>query len=268
MDTALFIGAVLLALLLVWQDRVHALRIAAGLLLAFVLPGIGAAAALFPNPRLPRIERIVVSAGMSLALLVVGGILVEVGGASLRPLTWSILTGGAAIVFILVRHVRWRRAFHAARLDDGEHELDDPVTPGSNMRPPSLSRTVRRLAPLVLVAALLGGASWIGWHSATAQGQDSFTALSMIPDDDPNTTDQVRPLTIAVDCRELATTSYVLRVSGITTAATRFRFQLTPGEVWKQSLQVPAHNQITADLYRAGDTKPYRTVFVSGQVEQ
>jgi hypothetical protein len=244
----------LLAWPVVLQQAVAPARVVAGVLLAFVLPGAAGTAALFPDRGPSRLERLVLAPALSLALLVLGGLLLNALGLHLTTGTWSGLIVVATVVLAAVGYLRWRRG-----------SPDVPEAPAGGARPAVAGRTVRWLAPLAVAVALLGGAAWIGVHSATTQDQEAFTALSVVPDDDPDPSDQVRPVTLAVDSREGDVTRYTLKVHADAGADWQFALNLHPGEVWKHDLEVPITGRVTADLFKGDDdTTPYRTVFVSG----
>src|SRR5262245_60324357 len=98
-----------LAWLAIWQTTVPALRVVGGLLLAFVLPGLAATSALFPARAISRPERLVLTPGLSLALLVVGGLVLNVAGVKLTTLAWASLAALAGVTFaVLSFGRRWR----------------------------------------------------------------------------------------------------------------------------------------------------------------
>jgi uncharacterized membrane protein len=257
-------GAVL-AWLLALQDVVAPARVVAGVLLAFVLPGGAGTTALFPGLGPSRLERIVLAPALSLAVLVLGGLLLDVLGLHLTAGTWGGLTAVVTVALAGVGFARRRASGPPAGQSAGS-PAGRPVPP-SEPRPRSVGagRTAWRLAPLAVAVALLGGAAWIGLHSAAAQDQEAFTALSLVPDDDPSAADQVRPVTLAVDSREGDVTGYTLKVHADAGSDWQFSLRLQPGEVWKHDLDVPITGRVTADLFKGDDdSTPYRTVFLSG----
>jgi hypothetical protein len=38
------------------------------------------------------------------------------------------------------------------------------------------------------------------------------------------------------------------------------------GSAWRHSISVPTSDRVTANLYRSGDTTPFRTVYLHGSV--
>ncbi len=268
-EAAAVVVVTVLAWLLTKQDAVGSLRAAAGLALAFVLPGYAAAGALFGTVKISRIERAVVATCMSLGFLIIGGILVFVGGARLTSTTWSALTAIATVVLTVIGLGRWFLVHRVFGTMDDLHKDDIEPAPSDELARPSRWRIAARLAPFLLVLVFLGGASWVGWQSATKPDKHPFTALSMILTDDHNTTDKLRPVALAVECEEKTRTSYTLTVHGPSgTLIKQYAFTLQPGQIWKESLEVSTTESATADLFRSTDAAPYRSVFVSGQLEQ
>jgi len=252
----------LLAWALTAQGAVPPARWAGGALLAFALPGIAATGALFPTRPLPNVERAVLAPALSLAVVVLGGLLVDVLGMRLTAGTWGGLTAIATVVLAALRYLR---EFLAAR--DGRPVTVDAVPDEESGRFAAADdRTVAlKLGSLALVAVLLGGAFWIAMRSAVNQPEPGYTALSIVQEDDNNRSDALRPVTIAVECHEDDTTQYRVEVKGAKSGVlSRFFVTLDPGEVWKSDLQVPNTDKVTADLFKGTDSTPYRSVFLSG----
>jgi uncharacterized membrane protein len=270
------VGLALLAWVVASQHAVPPARVVAGLLLAFVLPGDAATATLFPGRTLSSVERIVLTPALSLAAVVLGGLLANVAGLRLTAGTWGGITVCATTILAGVGYVRWWRrasrqrpdpAGQASADDDSGDSAPETTTPDKRwaIRTATGGRLVWTVAPILLVVALLGVASWIAVGSASSQSQVTFTALSVLPDDDPNPLDPTRPVTLAVDSHEAQTTQYVLTVRGETADLGQYPLLLVPGQVWKLSIRVPRTERITADLFKDSDTTPYRSVFLSAK---
>jgi uncharacterized membrane protein len=253
--------AALVAWLLSAQHAVPPARWAAGLLLAFVVPGMAATAALFFGRPLSTMERVVLAPALSLATLVLGGLLLDALGLRLTAGSWGGLTAVATVVLAGVGYLRWLRATRGSRTVMVEAVPDDDA---GRFAPATNRQLVLKLGSLVLAAALLGGASWVALHSATNQSQAGFTALSMVHADDANQTDTLRPVTLAVFSHETVSTQYFLRLSGAQSVLNQFTISLQPGEVWQTVVQVPFGEKVTADLFKGVSTTPYRSVYVSG----
>ncbi|GAA5181291.1 hypothetical protein GCM10023322_15570 [Rugosimonospora acidiphila] len=309
----------LLAWLVALQHAVGPARVVAGLLLVFVLPGVAGNLALFPDTgtgagagadsaRPSRLERVVLVPALSLAVPVIGGVLLDVVGLHLTAGTWGGLGALTTVVLAGVGYLRGRHGLGAPagqRPGDLSAAATQVITAQATRIPPGTTQAVRtqaiktqavsaqasttqavttqavrppegrwsrrtalRLAPLGLAVVVLAGAAYIGLHSANLQRREAFTALSMLPDDDPNSTDQVRPVTLSVDCHEVEQTRYTVQVQEGDADGPRYQVSLAPGEVWKQDLNVPISDRVTANLFKGDGTTPYRTVFVSGLLPQ
>ncbi len=228
----------------------RAVTVPAGLLLALVLPGAAAGAALFAGRQITRVERLVLVPALSLGLLVLGGLGLFACGVPLTRWSWAALTAGTTVLASTVAHLRRRRATPAGAAAPVKAPVRRPVT---------WRRTAGRLAPLVLAGVLLGGAAWVSIASARAQAsRTAVTVLSMTSRD--RTASGDRTVTISVE----GSGGYVVRVTGpdgfdrILTATTG------ASGTWSTTLRVPATERVTAALYRASDLTPYRTVFVDG----
>lgn len=256
----------LLAWTLSAQGAVPPARWAGGALLAFVLPGFAATGALFLTRPLSTVERAVLAPALSLAVVVLGGLIVDVLGMRLTAGTWGGLT---AIATVLLAGVRYLREFLAARdaARDGRPVTVDAVPDEESGRFAAADRrtAVLKLGSLALVAVLIGGAFWIAMRSAHHPTGAGYTALSIIQEDDNNPSDGMRPVTVAVECHEDDTTRYLVQVQGAPSGTLiRTVVSLDPGEVWKSDLLVPGADKVTAELFKGTDTTPYRSVFLSG----
>lgn len=86
-----------------------ALRMVLGLLLVLVLPGYALTAALFPDPTLPRTDRLLYTVGLSLVVTILGGFVLNWTPWGLRPETWAVLlsylTLGGCVAAVVQRPV-------------------------------------------------------------------------------------------------------------------------------------------------------------------
>jgi uncharacterized protein DUF1616 len=211
----------------------------AGLALAFVLPGHALVGAVFARLALSRVERIVLTPALSLAVLVLGGLLLDIAQIRLTLGAWSLITGTVTVIAALVGHRR-----------------SDPV------RSFDRSTTMRWVVPAMIGALLLTSAGWISLRSATAQRDAvAVTGLSMVLVN-PAGTDPTRILAIDVTAIHSPRSAYRLVING----PDAFRMTVTPDVgpdgAWRRDIAVPSDGRVTADLYRAGDATPYRSVFV------
>jgi len=202
----------------------------AGLLLALVLPGAAATAALFPGRAVSRVERLVLVPALSLAVLVVGGLGLYLCGVTLTRWPWVALTAGTTVV----------------------------AAAATTRRPPGPTPRVRwrLLLPLALAAALLGTAGWVSVASARRQSAATpVTALSMVY---AGTGTDTRPVTVSVR----GSGDYRLRITGPDDYLTALTFTVEGS--WTKTVRVPATGRVTAQLYQGGEPTPCRWVFLAG----
>ncbi|HEY0601273.1 MAG TPA: DUF1616 domain-containing protein [Herpetosiphonaceae bacterium] len=99
--------AMLALALLGWDGGV--LRLVLGLLLVLVLPGYALTAALFPDPTLPRTDRLLYTVGLSLVVTILGGFVLNWTPWGLRAQSWAVLlsyiTLGGCVAAVMRRPV-------------------------------------------------------------------------------------------------------------------------------------------------------------------
>ncbi|MFI5935241.1 DUF1616 domain-containing protein [Actinoplanes sp. NPDC051494] len=256
------------------------LDIAGGLLLGFVLPGYALTGALFPRRRaLTRIERVVLAPALSLATLVVGGLLLYVCRAPLNQVSWTALTAGVTLAGLVAQAAQARatgspepapaprlQAAGATGTPAEAHTIMMSVVPAAAVQEPEApppGRLPRQLLPLVLVAAILGGAAWLSVEtSLSTSSTTSVTAFSASP---PGRSDADGNRTVVLKATGLLTSEspYRVTISAVAgdTAGTR---DVTPdrdGE-WTETVTVPDDVRVTFDLYR-NDGDLFRSISVS-----
>jgi len=237
------VGTAVLAAALLAAPRAAA--VPAGLLLALVLPGIAATAALVPGRELTLVERLVLVPALSLALLVLGGLGLFACRVPLDRWSWGALTAGGTVLAATVAYVRHHRAGRES---------------GSSLpwRP-----LARRMLPLALAAGLLGGAAWVSVASAHAQWSGTkVVALSMTAADEATTGTR----TVLVSVR--GTGGYALRLRGPEGYDSTLTVRVGPTGTWSRTLAVPTSGRVTALLYRPGDDTAYRVVYLDGAAPQ
>jgi hypothetical protein len=203
--------------------------------LALVLPGYVLTAAIFgrSGPDAPR--QALLTLALSLAVLVLGSLLLNYMPGGIRALSWGILL--LVVVLASARLAAIRR------------------------RPPrKSSRPRRRLSPAPLDAALfaVGGLAAVGaivvaQIPVTASNADGFTALWMLPSQDG---ERAR---VGISSNEQEPTSYRLYVRTEPDSGVVKRFTLEPGEEQRFKFALDpdlAGRRVTASLYR--DEKPQR----------
>ena len=257
------VAATAVAALSVWYAPAPA-AVPAGLLLAFVLPGLALTQLIRPraagsassarstgSARLARsaVERAVLVPALSLAVLVVGGLVLYGCGVQLNRESWTALT---ATVTLLAAATAMVRAGRSTTVEPASVPLTGRA---------ALPVNARTLVPLALILALLGGAGWLSLTSAQAPARAGVTALGVLPDSAAVAADGTagRSAVIDVTSGEPGGTGFVIRVHSSQPVPVEFDLTLTRRGRW--SLPPGA---VTIDLYRRGDLVPYRSVSLAG----
>jgi hypothetical protein len=253
--------------------------VAGGLLLATVLPGLGLTAVLFRGRRLSAVERTVLAPALSLAVLVLGGLLIYVTGFALDRVSWTCATAGVTLVSLVVPAIPLPRpstverdieiaelaAAAKAATESGVGEkrvalLLPELTPVQPPKPP-VARIVRQLLPMVLVLAVLGGAGWLSFGSSRSSYDQTVTALSAAPPGDADASG-LRAVTITVSGLIAADGPYRIEVlNGTATTVTR-TVAAGAATSWTTTVSIGL-NRATVSLFRAKDTAAYRTLYIA-----
>jgi hypothetical protein len=135
----------------------------------------------------------------------------------------------------------------------------DPPSPVPQQR----GRLVKQLLPLVVVALILGGASWISFATSRTTHNTTVTALSAAPSG-PVTSGGTRTVQVSASGLIAGDGPYTVRVSGSSGRTALERTVAVTGDgTWTERLTLPGAQRLTVNLYRAGDTTAYRTLFIS-----
>ncbi|WP_158647439.1 hypothetical protein [Actinoplanes sp. ATCC 53533] len=124
-------------------------------------------------------------------------------------------------------------------------------------------RLLRQFLPLVMVAGVLAGASWLSFDTSRAIHDTVVTALSATP---PGPVDAAGNRTVRVSATGLLASDgpYTVSVTGPTGTATVKRTVAVTGDgTWSETLSLPGAQRMTVSLYRSWDTTAYRTLYVS-----
>jgi hypothetical protein len=307
------------------------LAVVGGLLLALVLPGLAVTETVLRGRKLARVERVVLAPALSLAVLVISGLIVYVTGFTLDKIAWTSATVGVTLVGLFGATVPKTWAAIAARIgsyliaeDDEDDEAPKKAIPAASparmpatvtvaapgqpvgaetvqIRPqgrddtlilpavvleeqakakvakqaenpdkaaPVAPKPPRRLvwqaAPLLLVVAILGGASWMAYHSSKSSYDSTVvTALSAAPSGPVNSAG-TRAVAVTASGLVAADGPYTLVATGTSAKTTLRRTITVPANgSWTQSLTLPGSQRITINLYRSGNSSAYRTLFIS-----
>ena len=208
-----------------------ALRVLIWLPLAGVGPGYAVTAALFPKAQLGRAERLLLSVALSLAVLVLGSVVVFQMGTDLTLNVWAALVESVVSVGCLVAMLR----------RPSEPALVAPL-PGLSQR----QWVLFGLAGLVALAALA-----LAGTPLAATNVQGYTVLWVLPAGDAAAPE----LRLGVESAELSAVSYRVEVSvGAGAPGEVARLTLAPGEKWESTYAIPPELQgqgaIAARLYR------------------
>jgi hypothetical protein len=256
--------------------------IAGGILLGFVLPGLALTEALFRGRTLTAVERTMLAPALSLAVLVIAGLVIYAAGYALDQVAWTSATLVVTLAALVVPGVPIRtkaeRAARAAAASNDKTEMipiirDDTLPPPlvrltpPKQRPP-FKRIGRQLIPMVLVLAMLGFAGWFSFDSSRQSYDVTVTALSAVPNGTPDAAGQ-RTLEVSVSGLVKADGPYSVVVTGETgTALIRRSVAVPSSGEWSEDITV-GPDRTTISLYRATDTTtPYRTIYISAEEQQ
>lgn len=124
-------------------------------------------------------------------------------------------------------------------------------------------RLLRQFLPLVVVAAVLGGASWISFATSRDTHNTTVTALSAEPSG-PVGTNGNRTVRVSASGLLAADGPYTVRVTAPAGTTTLERTVAVTGDgTWTAALSLPGAQRLTVNLYRSGDATAYRTLFIS-----
>jgi uncharacterized membrane protein len=198
----------------------YPLRVAAGLVLVLVLPGLAATRALHPRG---RTEQLLLIPGLSLSISILVGLIAYAANFRLTTGVWAVALGLATIAGLVA-------GFKPGSVDEGRAEVGyAPLRGGLLPRPPSLQSSV---GPLLVVAGCLATALAVvvainGQRHAPTPG---FTELWAIR----THTGKVPSVALGVRSHEWSDTRYRLRISVPGRAARVQSIQLRPGQSWQR----------------------------------
>ncbi|MFI7542801.1 hypothetical protein [Actinoplanes sp. NPDC049599] len=269
--------------------------IAGGLLLGFVLPGMALLGVLFRRRTLTAVERTVLTPALSMGVLIVAGLGIHAVGLRIDRLAWTVATVGVTLGGVVAARLLRRRTPVAAvaaaprrpvgerpaRMEVGEnppgmaeaHTVVMSIVPvaapaedeqrGTAEERARRRRLLRQFLPLVLVAAVLGGASWLSFDTSRATHDTVVTALSATPSG-PVGSDGNRTVRVTATGLLAADGPYSVSVAGAAgTTTVRRTVAVTGDGTWSEELSMPGAQRMTVNLYRSEDTTAYRTLFIS-----
>ena len=217
--------------------------------LVFVLPGYALTSAAFPSLVRGVPEWLLFSLGLSLVIVVLGGLVLNWTPFGLRAGSWAVLLSGITLGSCAVALV-WRRGkgiYTSRWLGVGGIGL----SPGQWLL-------------LGLAVLIVGGALALSIIGAEQQARPGFTQLWILPAGGTNPKNTVR---LGVSNRESIAIEYRLAVNMDGKAVKAWpSIDLNPNEQWEATLVLPqaqhgGSTRIEVDLYRAeAPTTVYRDV--------
>lgn len=195
--------------------------------LVFILPGYTLMVVLFPKNEFDPIERLLFSLGLSLAIVVLGGLVLNWMPWGLQADSWVMLLGGITIGVSLVAFFRYR-----------EYPSVDPEQL-------SIGLSYRQVLLLGLAALLIIGAMMLARMGALQQPSPAFTQLWILSADD---TDE-SSVRVGVRSMEPSTKQYRLqvRVSDQVTHEVPL-IELNPSETWESDFVLPMENNESGNV--------------------
>ena len=214
------------------------LRAVLGTYLVLVGPGLAFTTALLPAKQLGTAEHVLTTVAASIALAVIGGLILDVTPWGLQPISWQVVLGGVTVVASLAALLR----LHSLG------ERSGGMRPGGNMQIPTL-----RLALPIVAMALLALAVYVARVPAPAERYQGYTTLWLAPESGQAGTQTGARL--GVQSGEFEPTSYRLEVLVNGQLANAWPdLRLEPNQAWQVQLVLPdpgrAALEVEARLYR------------------
>lgn len=221
------------------------LQIMIALPLVFILPGYAIIAAIFPDQSLSLIERLLYSLGLSLTIMILGGLGLHATPWGMQKYSWicfiAIVTLSASGVAL---YRRWSRHTTPSRAKTGL----------------SLHQGLLLTLSLVVLISAIG----VAYYGAQQQ-QTLFTQLWIMPADKVG----ANTVRLGVDNFESVEMTYQLKLTEGNAEVNQWQYiRLAPGERWDTTVELPsepsASTIVEAVLYRIDvPNQPYRIVTLS-----
>jgi uncharacterized membrane protein len=220
--------------------------------LVLVFPGYALAAALFSRGSLAASERILFSFGGSLAVAVLGGLLLNLTPGGLNAGAWTSLLVAVTLAASAIAIIRRVRATEEA--------------PVEKVRRPRIISPLQGVA-FALALLVMGGAVAVARVGDERQPEPAFTQLWLLP------ATQQGPNTVKIGLQNMEQVSELYHVQlkqGSTVVGDWQQIAVQPGQKWETSLTLPKNlgdTIVEADLYRMdlpGGQTPYRHVTLQG----
>lgn len=237
---------------------VPGLRVVAGLLLVLVLPGYALSALVVPAAPAglmrvsPVLWRGMWAVGLSLAVAVLGGLLLNLTPLGLTRMSWAVSL--AAVTLLAVAASAWRRR---RAMQPRGSAAATPATPAAPGRP----RFSRIAAGYALAAvALAAAAIMLAVLSAGRQHSPGFAQLWLVPARSPAVSGQA---TLGVRSGYQGTETFHLVLRRGPHPIGTWDFTLGPGRNWQRTVTAPVGQHLTAQLSGVGQRAATETVTIT-----
>lgn len=232
------------------------IAVAFGLIFALILPGYAITRLLGHARDLSRVEELLCIPALSMASIVIGGLVIDVAGFTLTRSTWAVFLAGvteAALVLDLV--LPWRNGVTAS-------------APATVRIAGASARRLGRRGSTLIVGGLLAATvvvavttMVIGEKDAVATQPPAATAIGMVPAFATEAPGSTRTVSLYVWNGEGAQTTFTIRLIGAGKFTDTIHATVYDNSQWSGRAKVPSSGKVTAELFRPGDKTPYRTVF-------
>ena len=187
------------------------------LLLALVLPGYALGAALFHEEGSGAAGRLLISLGLSLTLLVLGGMALDWTAVGLQGRSWAgFLVGLTLAASGVAAYLRLRS--------------------GGSLPHVRMDISLAQALLLLLAGLVAAGALLLGRSPAPSDGLQGYTLLWLLPADPQHPED----IPVGISSREFAPTSYRLELSLNEQPFLAWpEIDLQPGQMWKTKVELP-----------------------------
>lgn len=231
--------------LLLWLVTASAIiQLLLGLMLVLVLPGYALTEALFTPQQLSSAERLFLTLSASLAIAILGTLLLQQSGWELRMDNWLALFIGASLIGVVGVGL-WRRQEEGTAAVTGR-----------------LGFQMTHLVLIGLAVILTGVAFTTARSAAPATNYQGYTILWLTPQN----ADAPQRLQLGITSKELAPAQYKLQIKANDQVAQEWsQLELAPNQKWQATIEVPAEQMaqysLEAILYRLDQPEtPYRHV--------
>jgi len=252
--------------------------------LVFIAPGYTLTGALFHRRSLDRAYRLLLSLGISVSIVIAGGLVLNALPGGLRPSSWSALLAFLTLLFAgLVAYLRRKTAMPASPPDTGTRFIASAfsIVPTPDPTPASVIPSTPHAAPASRMASLR--LRWHGWivcalavlvmalsivfsaSSVAQQPHAGFTQFWMLPSNQPG---EGCTLRLGIQSYELTSETYRIAITASGAEVYVWPFiQLAPRQRWDQSVSIRSNQSgpvyIEARLYLVNNPQVvYREVNV------